>query len=366
MEGIIRHGRDFFPVVRGKRRTASITLGITTYLLMLMAVVHVTFGILMTSQQYVGNPLKCHASSQSQEEVCLSNNYYMNIGEEKEEIKVFNYFKWTQWIFLSFGIAYLCVSYLWCTWEGGLLDSLTFENSKSLKSFEEVEKIATQVCLYLEKLDKMYPLYFVKYFVSEILNLVLMSVTVGYYHNLLHVKEYGLSMIVKNYLSPNMVDDERTLHNDKLLQLFPREIGCRYIYQSETSQMTTMTFRCKVTNQEYNELFHIVSYVFALLCLVCYILNLLFVVYQFVTFRSRCTEIPESKGLATLSLKLRLLVLLLIDNYDPCTSNWIVKKMADFGLNNHCKRSRLLDYLSNRHTAGHVENVPLDSLNNHV
>lgn len=361
MDGFLRSGRDLFPILKARRRTPSTTLGITTYVLMVMAAAHLSFAILLTSQQYVGNPLKCHDSTHAHEEICLSNNYYLTIDDEGAETKVFNYFKWTQWIFLAFAVAFLASSYVWAILEDGVVESLCLDNGKALKADEESDKIASQVSLFLDKFHDYFAFYFIKYVVSEILNFSLIAFVTAYYHRLLHVGDYGFSTVLTNYFSPNMADDERTLHNDLVLQTFPREIGCRYSFHSEASQMQITSFRCKVTNQDYNEGFHILGYIVTLACLILYVLNVLFIAFRFVTFRSLVKGVPESKGLATLPFKLRLVVLNLGSNYDRYTYQLVLTKMAEYGLKNHYERSRVMEYLSRRNEAR--EHIPLGEMN---
>lgn len=104
MENIIRSGQEYFknPQIR-KGKEAVITIGLTTTLLSLMGTMHITFGILLTTHNLVGNPLKCHGASSSQEEICASNSHFQRIGQAIQGEKTYCFHKMTQWLFFSIG-----------------------------------------------------------------------------------------------------------------------------------------------------------------------------------------------------------------------------------------------------------------------
>lgn len=114
MENLLQNGREHFPL-RTKSKEVDITLGISTYLIMVMTAMHFTFGILAVSNQYVGSQLKCYAKEPGVEEICLSNAHYLPVGHEaaqkyqsNQETLTFAYYKLTNWIFMIIGKSNIC------------------------------------------------------------------------------------------------------------------------------------------------------------------------------------------------------------------------------------------------------------------
>lgn len=109
MENTLQTGRDFFPL-HTKSKEPSITLGMSTYLIMIMAAVHITFGMLCVSENYVGNQLTCFSDDDQATKICKSKFHYLPVGHDyavkysKKEIKQsFAFYKLTNWIFMIIG-----------------------------------------------------------------------------------------------------------------------------------------------------------------------------------------------------------------------------------------------------------------------
>lgn len=107
MDKVFALARNFFPQKQNSKE-AQITLGMSTYLIAIMASLHITFGMLSVSYQYVGDPLQCYGKQNSIfEEICNSKFKYFEVGahnlkNDNKEMKI-AYYKLTNWIFMLTG-----------------------------------------------------------------------------------------------------------------------------------------------------------------------------------------------------------------------------------------------------------------------
>jgi len=102
IETIIRRGQDFY---EHKRETqGDITLGFSRYLIITMAAMHLTFGTLLTTNQFVGQPLTCVGEGPMKEEYCGSEYHFEPVGTGLiDRTRTYAYFRITHWILLSIG-----------------------------------------------------------------------------------------------------------------------------------------------------------------------------------------------------------------------------------------------------------------------
>ena len=113
METLLRSARDEFP--RKKYNSEpNITLGCSNYLNVIMATLHITFGVFLMSQQYVGQHLQCYTTHQGHignvEQTCSARLYHFavepNLAEKFKNDEVeptYAFYRISQWIFLTIG-----------------------------------------------------------------------------------------------------------------------------------------------------------------------------------------------------------------------------------------------------------------------
>lgn len=194
------------------------------------------------------------------------------------------------------------------------------------KSPEESEKQAGVISTHMAYFDDYHWSYFYQFFAWELLNLTLCALTFMYYCLLMNIHKYGISHIMQNYFKPNLDEDIRMYDIDYNFYLFPREIGCAYEHFSPTGSKQITRLRCKVTNQEYNELFHILAAIitFFILCLYCFNLGYIVVkLIHFDYFLPRVSGLKQNK----ISSRKRLLLLLLKNNLDGLIVQSLISKM---------------------------------------
>lgn len=102
----------------------TITLGISYYLLMLMALVHLTFGVVLALHQVFGKPVHCYSTldpdnykenerTWGSRQWCKAQDYYINEDDPSSTGTVkdtrFAYYKFTSWIFITIGMFGLTI-----------------------------------------------------------------------------------------------------------------------------------------------------------------------------------------------------------------------------------------------------------------
>ena len=108
MEAIVQQGRQYFPSQRNNKQP-QISLGMTTYLIMAVAAMHLTFGLFLTSQQF-GDSHVCHGHHGSVDSICSAKMHYLPIGDKsyvdyitgKTTLQI-AYYKATPFIFILIG-----------------------------------------------------------------------------------------------------------------------------------------------------------------------------------------------------------------------------------------------------------------------
>ena len=116
MDNLIKEGRESFPISRSKKGP-EIFLGMSHYLIIMLAVVHLTFGFLLASNQHVGLPMKCENGFEAS---CGAQTHYLPIYMDyiqknregnPEAPKIYAYFKIAPYVFILFGkfILFHCI-----------------------------------------------------------------------------------------------------------------------------------------------------------------------------------------------------------------------------------------------------------------
>lgn len=104
MENVITTGQRLF-ANKKDALLPCITLGCSAYLVALMTCMHLSFGVLITSSQYVGSPLTCQGLADEKiQQHCASELHYLPIGSHvTEDDRRYAFFKMTHWIFTLIG-----------------------------------------------------------------------------------------------------------------------------------------------------------------------------------------------------------------------------------------------------------------------
>lgn len=100
----IRYAREVYPK---QRNQAVIRIGMSHHLIMVLACVHFSFGVLLSCKEFVGQPLTCYQYANI-EQACLADfHYYIYKGDS---IQRFAFFKITTFIFVVMG-KYTTINY---------------------------------------------------------------------------------------------------------------------------------------------------------------------------------------------------------------------------------------------------------------
>lgn len=102
MENVLKQARGFF-VNKKQVQEPCVTLGMSTILLMTLACMNITSGLMLTSKEYVGSPITCKGNEL--EPFCAAESHYYPIGTtiDHHERRSFAFFKYTPFVFLIIG-----------------------------------------------------------------------------------------------------------------------------------------------------------------------------------------------------------------------------------------------------------------------
>lgn len=202
------------------------------------------------------------------------------------------------------------------------------EKGLFVKPKDEREKQAEMICEYLDKFDENSRPYFILFCLSELLNLLACAGVLAYYFLLLKVDTNNMQAMLSNWLLPTVNDGPRYLNNDYLLQLFPRDIACVYQLNGPSGTVELHSSRCKVTNQDSIEMFHIISFFVSAIVFTLYIANIFYLMLNFLGFATLASS-SEQKAYDKVSYRKKLVLLLLNQNIDSLTHNLIMEKIAN-------------------------------------
>lgn len=102
MHNVLSQARAFYANPKLAREPC-VTLGMSSLLVMTLACLNITFGIMLTSREYVGSPLTC--KNQALESHCASQGNYLPIGPDQDPSTDMRmaFYKYTPYIFINMG-----------------------------------------------------------------------------------------------------------------------------------------------------------------------------------------------------------------------------------------------------------------------
>lgn len=153
----------------------------------------VSFSVIITARQYVGQPIECHSVNKIPES--LLNSYCwvqgtftvpqacnLQVGLEVpfpcidntrgREIKVYAYYQWVGMVLFIQGLMFHFPYYLWKVWENGLISAITSGLRVALLSDQERAKKRTIVVEYIYEHLGCHRSYAYKYFLCEFICLI--------------------------------------------------------------------------------------------------------------------------------------------------------------------------------------------------
>lgn len=157
-------------------------------------IICIAFSLIITSRQYIGDPIDCIQSDDIPHNI-IDNYCWIHatftlpdalnkvVGEEVAfagidkytpgEKRVYHrYYQWVCFVLFLQAMFFYVPRYLWKTWEGGHVKALLLELNCPILSEDAKEKKKTLLVDYLFANLNMQTMYFVKFFVAEVLNFI--------------------------------------------------------------------------------------------------------------------------------------------------------------------------------------------------
>lgn len=248
------------------------------------------------------------------------------------------FFPWCSFTFITLftGILFLSVQYLWRLWEDGIIQQLCGEFPQACKAIAECDKQASIIEKGIFDLHNDFKrAYVCNYIFNELLAWTLLISNFLYYVFLLHIPHTGYFNLIGNMLKPNLENDIRKFEMDYLIELFPREIACTYFAFDPSGKESSVTYRCKVTNQDANEFLHITAALFSTFLMSLLILHAITVAWKYLHFNKSLGK-AYTLELSRISLRNKVILLLVCNNIDTTTKMTLLRKFSDRSVDKDC------------------------------
>lgn len=227
-------------------------------------------------------------------------------------------------------------------WEQGLVRALSANCRGIALPTDQQEIEATRIFSHIKNFDTNYKRYFIAFAISEVVNFALCIAVFMYYFYLLNIPQVHIIDIIKQSLS------FYPIREDQLLELFPREIACLYSSAGPTGILESKNFICKVTNNEFNEYFHVLAFIVSGLVAILYMIHLVYVSVTFFVINANKPTTKQYEVWDNMTLRKRLILILVRNNIDAETYNTLIQKISDATLPNN-NTQQLNDNAPNRY-----------------
>lgn len=160
---------------------------------------------------------------------------------------------------------------------------------------------------------------------AELLSFCLCVINFLYYFFLFQIPDNGVYKIIFDLAKAH----QNRNANDTMMMLFPREVGCVYMSFGTGNQLSITHAKCKVGYQDFNEFLNIIAFLFSAIVLALYILNIAYLMYTIITFSAylKNPTRQDVKSLSRLSMRKRLVVIILYNNMDRNTHEALMRAM---------------------------------------
>ncbi|KAI4483277.1 hypothetical protein M0804_008332 [Polistes exclamans] len=235
------------------------------------SVVLLAFSLIITANQYVGNPISCIVDSSLPQHVIntycwitstftMPDAFSRQVGKEVAHPGVANdfgdvharkYYPYYQWVcFVLFFQAILCYipQWLWNMWEGKLMDSLVMGMNYGLDKEENLSKKKSMLMKYILSHSSGHKMYVFRYFFCELLCLVNIIGQL-YLMNRFFGGEflsYGLRIL---HMSSSPQEDRY----DHMIYVFPRVTKCIFHKYGSSGTIQTHDSLCVLPLNIVNE-----------------------------------------------------------------------------------------------------------------
>lgn len=373
-----------------KRRSISIDNAIFRCHWFFTSTLLVSFSLVITARQYVGQPIECHSVNKIPDS--LLNSYCwvqstfsvpqacnQQVGAEVpypcidntrgREVKMFAYYQWVGMVLFIQGLLFHLPYYLWKVWENGLIKAITGGLRVAVLSDQEREKKKQIVVEYIYNHLGCHNRYAMKYFICEFICLINLLAQLWATNKFFDGQflNYGLSVVQYSSSSMGIISPttavgatssstlgnnqnhtlsiSRNLHRqqaqpvDPMTYIFPRMTKCTYYDFGSSGDVQKHDALCLLPLNIINEKIYIALWFWFLILA---LLTLLVIFYRLLAIGSEevrckgllsrckfCKEIDIAIICRQCEVGDWFLFYMVAENLDPLIMREIVAEIAD-------------------------------------
>ncbi|KFM65493.1 Innexin inx2, partial [Stegodyphus mimosarum] len=269
------------------------------------------FSILVTSRQYIGDPIDCISRddipSKLLDSFCwihstfsVESAWHKKVGVEvpypgvdkytPEEKRVYHaYYQWVCFVLFLQAMLFYVPRYLWKMWEGGRIRALILGLNSPIMSYEKKEENRKILVEYLTENMGNHTLYAAEYFICEVLNLVNV---VGQMY--LMDKFLGGEFSSYGHKVFQFTEWDYSVRYDPMIHVFPRLTKCTFHRYGSSGDVQRHDAMCILPINIINEKIYVFLWfwfvilaIFSSLILAFHIFIFIWPQCRFVVLRSR-------------------------------------------------------------------------------
>lgn len=320
-------------------------------------IILIAFTIAVSSNQYIGDPIHCIQPTNYIPKDVINSYCWIHatfslprafagkidtevphLGVDKtnpgDTIVLHSYYQWVAFMLILQASFFYVPRWLWKNWEGGKLLILKSDLSKPV--LDEDCKTQQQELLvdYFIENKNNHAVYFIKFFASEILNLINVVSQIFLVDKFLggEFTTYGVNVI--NYL--NLQTEQRV---DPMVRVFPRVTKCRFHSFGPSGDIQRHDTLCILPINIINEKIYVFMWFwFVILAIVSFVVVIYRIVlivspnlrYRLINSQSRIISSDKLyRMLNILGVGDWFLLYMLSSNVDPCNFKELIDKIDD-------------------------------------
>lgn len=213
---------------------------------MLTTAMLLAFSIIISAQQFIGNPIQCVNESGQPDDVMntycwITSTFTMpdahtrevgfevphpglsNAFGEERAAKYYTYYQWVIFVLFFQAMMTYTPKYLWDMWEGGLMRTIVMGLNVGMISEDDKEKKKKTLIDYMLRHIKHHNMYAVRYFFCEVLALVFIVLQMYLMNSFFDGEFWTYGSRVASYSEMNQED-----RADPMVYVFPRVTKCTF------------------------------------------------------------------------------------------------------------------------------------------
>ncbi|XP_060834024.1 innexin inx3-like [Rhopalosiphum padi] len=247
-----------------------------------------TFCLLITSINLIGNPIECITNLSKNTEMhkvinsyCWMSNLYtynskpefslLNIENNKKNIRSHSYYKWVPFMLFFQALTFYVPHWIWKIWEGGKIRMITSDMREFCTGSDESRRLKqNRLVQYFIESFHTHSTYAFGYILCEIINIFNISFNIYITHKFLDESflTYGIEML-KYYQHPNYEFNPMEV-------IFPRITKCNFFKYGPSGTIQNVDAMCILSQNVLNEKIYLLLWIWFLILAIISICALIY------------------------------------------------------------------------------------------